>query len=273
MTALKGPGDLDCSFSGCNKYATTRGWCPGHYTQYRQGRELRPLHIPGRPCTFDGCDKPQDTRGWCKTHYTQSQRGTELKPVQEPRTDCDFPGCNRPHLAHGLCRAHYTQRRKGHDLQPVRSVRDPRYLAELRAQGTSECKACAKILPIETFTVRRDGLPQPYCPSCASLRSQSKKFNVTVEFLIRLAEKQGESCGICRTSKGQAAWHLDHDHRCCPGNARCGSCIRGLLCHACNTRGLAWYEQLPTHLRTFQLLNDYLDNPPAQALQSTGEDL
>ncbi|MFE6699297.1 endonuclease domain-containing protein [Streptomyces sp. NPDC057718] len=196
-----------------------------------------------------------------------------MRPVQQPKTGCDFPGCDRPHLGQGLCRAHYTQRRKGRVLHPVRSTRDPRYLAELRAQDTSECRACTKILPIETFRVRRDGLPQPYCPSCASLRSQSKKFNVTVEFLVRLAERQEQRCGICRTNKVQAAWHLDHDHSCCPGDTRCGTCVRGLLCHACNTRGLAWYEQLPPHLRTFHLLNDYLDNPPAHTLQSTDDAL
>ncbi|MFB6477441.1 endonuclease domain-containing protein [Streptomyces virginiae] len=96
------------------------------------------------------------------------------------------------------------------------------------------------------------------------MRSQSKKFNVTIDFLIRLAEAQGESCAICHLPKEYGAWHLDHDHSCCPGQEKCGNCVRGLLCQACNTRGLAWYEQLPTHLRTFPLLNDYLNDPPAK---------
>lgn len=28
---------------------------------------------------------------------------------------------------------------------------------------------------------------------------------------------------------------VDHDRRCCPGDLSCGACVRGLLCHACNT--------------------------------------
>lgn len=28
---------------------------------------------------------------------------------------------------------------------------------------------------------------------------------------------------------------VDHDHKCCPVNKMCDNCIRGILCHKCNT--------------------------------------
>jgi hypothetical protein len=35
---------------------------------------------------------------------------------------------------------------------------------------------------------------------------------------------------------GRGQVHVDHDHRCCPGERSCGQCVRGLAHHACNRR-------------------------------------
>lgn len=55
-----------------------------------------------------------------------------------------------------------------------------------------------------------------------------------------LFEAQGRCCAICkRTDPGVARvdWTTDHDHSCCPKGQikRCGNCVRGILCHFCNT--------------------------------------
>jgi len=48
---------------------------------------------------------------------------------------------------------------------------------------------------------------------------------------------QGRKCAICRTGipGGIGTWHTDHNHNCCSGIKSCGKCVRGLLCHSCNS--------------------------------------
>lgn len=69
-----------------------------------------------------------------------------------------------------------------------------------------------------------------------------------------------QMCVICKASGPGVEWHIDHDHKCCPGGNRrkCGQCIRGLLCADCNTL-LGRVENDP--VRFTALLQYALDNP------------
>lgn len=66
-------------------------------------------------------------------------------------------------------------------------------------------------------------------------------FGLTKEKWLTLVEKEGNKCGICGSEYGTTrdgkpcALTIDHDHSCCPGKTSCGKCIRGLLCHKCNS--------------------------------------
>jgi hypothetical protein len=67
---------------------------------------------------------------------------------------------------------------------------------------------------------------------------------MTREQYDALVFQQGGHCAICGTddpgtSGVDGMWCVDHDHRCCPGQATprkpwCGRCVRGLLCRDCN---------------------------------------
>lgn len=94
--------------------------------------------------------------------------------------------------------------------------------------------------------------------------SLKSRFNMTVEVYARIFLEQGGLCKICKnpethTLKGKVVrLAVDHNHACCPEKGRsCGKCIRGLLCHACNT-SLGGFKDDPTLLRAAA---DYLEGP------------
>jgi Recombination endonuclease VII len=47
-------------------------------------------------------------------------------------------------------------------------------------------------------------------------------------------QAQDGRCYLCRRALDRSKVHMDHDHRCCPSDASCGLCRRGLACMACN---------------------------------------
>lgn len=62
-----------------------------------------------------------------------------------------------------------------------------------------------------------------------------RQFGVSLDWVERTLAAQGGRCAICETAdSGAYFWHVDHDHKCCPGNRSCGKCVRGLLCGGCN---------------------------------------
>lgn len=39
----------------------------------------------------------------------------------------------------------------------------------------------------------------------------------------------------CQACGSMSRLTLDHDHNCCPTGSSCSNCVRGILCHKCNT--------------------------------------
>lgn len=133
------------------------------------------------------------------------------------------------------------------------------------------CKHCI----LETQRIRRAGLEPPtvcqhcgvsfpaggnriYCTDCAPTRAdweRIKKYGIDrFQFDAMYFEQDGE-CAICHVNE---ATDVDHDHRCCPGTATCGRCVRALLCRSCNT-GIGKLNDSPELLReAANYIEDYL---------------
>jgi Recombination endonuclease VII len=85
-----------------------------------------------------------------------------------------------------------------------------------------------------------------------------KRFKMSMEDFNRRLEEQGGCCAICGAVEPGARynqWHIDHDRNHCNGRKSCGLCVRGILCHYCNTT-LGNAKDSPDRLRKAA---DYLD--------------
>ncbi|MGV9761664.1 endonuclease domain-containing protein [Streptomyces tricolor] len=258
-------------------------YCTGHYKQKWEGKPFTPIREAGRSkgkCTASGddwrCEREVVSRKLCNAHYIQKYRSKKpfivFKPARKKAsrgTSCSLGWCRRPSASvEGLCGPHWTQRYRVQELRPLVTRRTKAELRAIEESGEAECVMCNKVHPLEEFH-RNQGAYRStgrYCSSCRAAKARAARFGVQPAFFVALFEVQGGVCAVCRTdTPGHYDWHVDHDHSCCPmGGRSCGRCIRGLVCAACNTRALPWYESLPEELKNFELLNDYLKNPPAQ---------
>lgn len=147
---------------------------------------------------------------------------------------CTFSGCGRPFKGRGLCSGHLEQSRQGSSLREIKSRRPhpPNHRNDL---GEKECSECRTYQPEDQFYSRReapDGLTLS-CKICSRSRARAVRYNVPMGYLEGLLASQEGRCASCKSLLVQ--WEVDHDHRCCPGRYSCGSCIRGILCHSCNS--------------------------------------
>lgn len=80
-------------------------------------------------------------------------------------------------------------------------------------------------------------------------RERLGKYGLSIEQYNAMLAAQGNVCAICRRDfKGNKDCHVDHDHLCCPEDARsCGHCVRGLICSGCNN-GLGLFRDDPNLL-------------------------
>lgn len=100
-------------------------------------------------------------------------------------------------------------------------------------EGEPTCEEC---LEGNRHEVAQDRMSNPDLVLADNLM---RRFNLTLERYREILAIQGGRCAICGrdtpSERRNTRFHVDHDHRCCPGRTSCGECVRGLLCHACNT--------------------------------------
>jgi hypothetical protein len=152
------------------------------------------------------------------------------------------------------------------------------------------CKRCGETKPISEYfvnTKRKDGV-QTYCKPChleygreryadpesyrrrqmnrdeyARRRKKSGRkwylksmYGITEEEYQKMYDKNNGLCWICN-KKTEYYLHVDHDHSCCNGEKSCGKCIRGLLCHSCNSL----LGHAKDDIKILLAASSYLSNP------------
>ena len=231
-----------CTGPLCARPTIARGYCQGHYAQYRSGRTLQPLRQDvvktKSTCEFAGCEKPVKAHGYCSAHYGQLRRGKTLKPLRlfERDATCIGPDCARPVVARGYCHGHYKQWQEGRVLE---NIRGKVTVMDRDAAGRKQCQRCFLWVEISGFASTDakdcpDGLRRT-CARCSKDRDLWTTYRIRVDQYEAMLKSQNGGCYLCQGSPASGrAMHVDHDHACCPGNVSCGSCVRSLLCDLCN---------------------------------------
>jgi hypothetical protein len=108
--------------------------------------------------------------------------------------------------------------------------------------GNIHCRNCGEYFKEQEMKQSKTGQYKgvSYCIGCAPLLSRTrtlKKYNLSLDDYHELLKSQDYSCKICngKDTSYRKRLSVDHDHNCCPGEGSCGKCIRGLLCHHCNS--------------------------------------
>jgi len=131
----------------------------------------------------------------------------------------------------------------------------------IRGVSTSNLKhstscGCDKAYAIRSGKSRTSAIPSKIRANKSHLKLT---FGLTLEKRDQMISDQDGKCLICKREFEETP-HIDHDHQCCPGKNSCGKCIRGLLCHHCNTAlgnfkdDVSILESAIEYLRRFRII-------------------
>ena len=59
-----------------------------------------------------------------------------------------------------------------------------------------------------------------------------RRHRITEEYFNQLINLFDGKCHSCKINE---ATNIDHNHNCCQSSRSCGKCVRGVLCHHCNS--------------------------------------
>lgn len=106
------------------------------------------------------------------------------------------------------------------------------------------CSLCKEEKSLSEFSSHpscRGGV-RGQCNKCRSQilgrMARLRIYGLTEETFQQLIKNQNGLCGVCQEPLGSNTKniHIDHDHTCCSSSKKtCGKCVRGILCHTCNT--------------------------------------
>lgn len=217
---------------------------------------------PGKvyPCAWCGSKKPIE-----KMRHPASTKGKSPSTCFECRAShpdeswCDFHGeshsvskfvaYSAPRSGYwNICREAFTQKKSQRQGQPTllcpscgverhawffrggRSKKACCRTCEEVNAGKRWCLDCGTWMDEDVFT--RTGRDKAYRASrCRPCRT-ANEHGTTVAHILRLQGTARPECASCGATE---ALKIDHDHACCPASNGCQQCVRGYLCHECNT--------------------------------------
>lgn len=190
---------------------------------------------PGPVCWLSGCERPYSGKGMCSVHNRQYKAGKPLEPIRpflrsEERVDGDLVRCTK-------CN---TWKHHGRFSPGSATVHQVAYYCK-------ECNASSST----DYRFRNPGHALPHKVSTRE-RSwlRSGIIDLTYDRWWNTLECQGWQCRLCGVQVGTDA-HADHDHE----TGR----FRAALCGSCNVNLVNGYESLPSHARTWDYMNRYLE--------------
>lgn len=188
-----------------------------------------------------------------------------LFPVESFVRRCCIEGCEKEvhNVQNGWCGTHYARWIRNGDPLVVKKK-----AAKYAPDGTKLCPDCEE--PMRPEEEESSWVtPRVYCKECALTRTRRWRktrtpeqwaayrrratiegHGMTEESYAEMLAAQGGGCKLCKSKdpRGKGVFHIDHDHLCCPGSHSCGKCVRGLLCHPCNS-GMGSLNDDPALLR------------------------
>ena len=98
------------------------------------------------------------------------------------------------------------------------------------------CSRCKTDQPRDQFGPSADMWPNHrQCKKCGRRAAMIRKHGIDAAQKQLIADHQG-GCRICGHPEPSAkGWVVDHDRACCPGDASCPKCRRGVICQWCNS--------------------------------------
>lgn len=88
----------------------------------------------------------------------------------------------------------------------------------------TECRPCALQYQNAYRKARYEKDPELF-----KLIGIKTRYKIDADLYYEMIKNGCEVCGSFEKLR------VDHDHACCPGSKTCGKCIRGILCHKCNS--------------------------------------
>lgn len=209
-------------------------WCGGQ-------KKIDEMRYPGiskgpAPKTCHDCRSSHPDESWCEDHG----KAHPLSDFTAYRGDRPgvWPFCRD---ADQLRKS----RRRGNAPRRCESCLDTREAWHFRGGRSKSpvCRDCEESRPglrwcvecrawLSETVFNRTGVDGKFwtvrCRPCKTAYQQG----TTVKQILRIQGASRPECAACGATENLK---IDHDHACCPAASSAGCCVRGYLCHECNT--------------------------------------